>query len=127
MEASIEVRGKEYTLAVTVQAYAELSELCPGKDFSRIGKIVGKPSGEALAITAKMLAIMSKASEQKKHFENPDYIMEPLQEEAIVTLDIPEYIKLYEGFGKALQNAMGNQTVQVESEKKTKKLPAKQS
>lgn len=125
METAIEVRGKAYTLAVTVQAYAELSELCPGKDFSRIGEIVGKPSGDALMITAKMLAIMSKASEQKKRFENPDYTMDPLKEEAVATLSLPEYIKLYEGFGKALQNAMGNQTVQVESEKKTKKLPEK--
>ena len=41
METAIEVRGKAYTLAVTVQAYAELSELCPGKDFSGSERLWG--------------------------------------------------------------------------------------
>ena len=36
---SITVGGREYPLALTVQAFSDISDLCPGKDFDRFNEI----------------------------------------------------------------------------------------
>lgn len=34
MDNCITVRGKSYPVAMTVQAFAEIGDLCPGKDYT---------------------------------------------------------------------------------------------
>lgn len=117
----ITVRGKEYDLALTVGAFAEISDLCPGGEFSRINELMQQPTGKAIAATARMMVAMSKGAEDQKHFENPDYTPEPLTFEALRSMDAPDYVGLHRSFAAILSESVKGNTVEVAPSKKRKK------
>lgn len=117
----ITVRGKEYDLALTIGAFAEISELCPDGDFSRINELINQPIGKAMVATAKMLAAMSKGAEEQKRFEDPDYTPAPLTFDAIRVLDTPDYVDIHKSFATIISRAMKGHAVEVEPSKKKEK------
>lgn len=123
----ITVRGKEYDLALTVGAFAEISDLCPGGDFARINELMQMPSGQSVTATAKMIVAMSKGAEDQKHFENPEYKQEPLTFEALRAMDAPDYLKLHRTFGNILSQSMAGRTVEAKTAKKKEKETAPSS
>ena len=75
---SITVGGKEYPLALTVQAFSDISDLCPGKDFDRINEINQLPTGELAKVSIKILAALSNGAEEQRAFSDPAYEKQPL-------------------------------------------------
>ncbi len=124
MDNCVIVRGKEYPVAMTVQAFAEISDLCPGKDISRMDEISRMPAGEGIVLVAKMAVAMSRAAENKRKYEDPEYTPNPLTLEAITTLEFADYTKVAESIYGALTAGMGGQTVEVAEQKKTKEKAA---
>lgn len=125
MHHKIIVRGEEYDLALTVGAFAEISDLCPGGEFSRINELMQQPTGKAITITAKMLVAMSKGAEDQKHFENPDYEQKPLTFEALRSMETSDYIVLHRSFANILSESINGNTVEVDSSKKKVKAAGK--
>lgn len=123
----ITVRGKEYDLALTVGAFAEISDLCPGGEFSRINELMQQPTSKAITATAKMLVAMSRGAEDQKHFVNPEYTPEPLTFEAIRSMDAPDYVSLHRSFADILSQSIKGSTVEVDSSKKKEKAAEKSS
>lgn len=64
---SIEVRGIKYALLLTNGALAEISDICPEGDLSRLNEAM---SGKGrIKNIAYMIAAMSKGAEMAKEFE----------------------------------------------------------
>lgn len=124
MDNYVIVRGKSYPVAMTVQAFAEISDLCPGKDISRMDEISRMPMGESMILMAKMAVAMSRAAESKRKYEEPDYIPNPLALEAITTLDLEDYAEATQSILNAVTAGLGGQTVEVAEQKKTKEKAA---
>lgn len=125
MMQKITVRGKEYDLALTIGAFAEISDLCPDGDFSRIDELLKQPTGKAMVATAKMLVAMSRGAEDQKHYENPGYTPSPLTFEAIRSLNTPDYIGIHQSFAAIMGQSMKGHTVEVEPSKKKEKTEEK--
>lgn len=114
----VTIRGKEYPLALTVQAFSDISDLCPGREISRLSEIETLPTAESMLLMAKMLVIMSNAAEDKLQFENAEHVPNPITLRAITTLSMPEYSKAIHDAQTILIKEMSAQTVEVETKKK---------
>ena len=121
MDNCITVRGKSYPVAMTVQAFAEIGDLCPGKDIQRLGELSSMPTGESMIIISKMAAAMSRAAENKRRFEEPGYKPDPLQIDAILTLSMEEYQEVASGLIKAMTAGLAGRTVEVSRQEVKKK------
>lgn len=121
MVNSITVRGKEYPLMLTVQAFAEIGEACPGRDIQRLDEIAAMPIGDGMLLTAKIAVAMSKAAESRRKYEDPGYTPDPLTLDSIVTLSMPEYRDIMVPVVNVLKEQMGEQTVRVAATKGQKK------
>ncbi len=124
MANSITVRGKEYPLALTVQAFAEIGDACPGRDIGRLEEIAAMPVGESMLLTAKIAVAMSRAAENKRRFEEPGYQPDPLTLDGLVTLTMTEFQAVMLPVVGALKEQMGGQTVEAAAPKGQKKTGA---
>lgn len=122
---TVKLYGHEYPLEMTVQAFADISDLCPGKDIQRMQEIAAMPTGESMIITAKILAAMSRAAENKHHFENPEYTPNPITVEAITVLPVIEYTEVMKTVFEALGESMSSQTIELEPTKKNEETGEK--
>ena len=121
----ITIQGNTYPLEMTVQAFAEICDLCPGRDFKRIDEIRTWPMGDLLRVSAKILAVLSRAAEEKRALEEPDYEKKPLSPVQVLTLSLQDYFSVSAGgILKIIQECMGTPQVEVEEEKKTSDPPA---
>lgn len=114
----IKVNGKEYPVAMTVQAFIDISELCPGGDIQRMQELASMPTNKSMKITAGIIAALSKAAENKQHFEDPEYKPDPIKIEGIMALSIQEYTKIMEETFRVIGKEMTKQTVELEPPKK---------
>ena len=114
----LNIGGKAYDLAMTVGAFAEISEFCPGGDFSRIGELLGGGTGRAFEASARMIAAMSRGAEAQKSFENPEYAAAPLTLDQLRVLPVKEYSRIFADFYAVLSAEMKGKTVEVEPSKK---------
>ena len=113
---SIIVGGKEYPLALTVQAFSDISDLCPGKDFDRINEI------NLAKVSIKILAALSNGAEEQRAFGDPAYEKQPLNTKELLNMPVNEYLSLCQGGILAIiAKAMGGETVEVEPAKKKEK------
>ena len=119
---SITVGGKEYPLALTVQAFSDISDLCPGKDFDRINEINQLPTGDLAKVSIKILAALSTGAEEQRAFSDPAYEKQPLNTKELLNMPVKEYLSLCQGGILAIiAKAMGGETVEVEPAKKKEK------
>ena len=84
---SMNINGKERGFLLTIGASAEISDLCPQGDLSRLGEVFNQSYGKQIRVTAKLIAAMSRGFENQKHYEDPDYEPDPLTVDEIMTLD----------------------------------------
>ena len=122
---TVRLHGHEYPLEMTVQAFADISDLCPGKDIQRMQEIASMPTGESMILTAKILAAMSSAAENKLHFEDSAYIPNPITVEAVTVLPVTEYTEVMKMVFETLGECMSDQTVELEAPKKNSETDEK--
>lgn len=115
---TITIRDRAYDLELTVQAFAEISDMCPGKDIGRISEVLQAPIAQVMVWMAKALAAMSRGAEAQKAFEDPHYEARPMLAEEITTLPVLEGAKLIPTFNEILTAAMGGRQVEVKPSKK---------
>ncbi len=80
------VHGKERNFLLTVGASAEIADLCPGGDLSRIGEVLDGNYNKTLRTVAKIIAAMSRGYENNRKYEEPGYEPNPLTVDEIMSL-----------------------------------------
>lgn len=88
------IKGKERGFALTIGATIEIAEFCPNGDISRIADAITK-GGYARQMTniCKLIVALNKGYEERKAFEGPGYVPDPLTERdvrALTTADLTE-------------------------------------
>ena len=115
------IHGKERNFLLTVGASAEIAELCPDGDITRLGELLTQNnSGKQLRSIAKVIAALSRGYESSRKYEEPGYEPSPLTADEILTLTMEELTQLRdEAFDKFVQDS--KPTVEVEPSKKNSK------
>lgn len=121
----IAIQGVEYDLELTVGAFAEISDACPGGDFSRVDELFKLSPAKAMLASAKILAAMSKGAEEKKHFEDPSYSPHSLTYQALVNLPLLEYKPIQSQLSSILSGCLSDQKIKTEASKKKEKEAGK--
>ena len=116
----IVVRGEKKPLELTVQGYADVCALCPDGKMENREKMAAKPLPEYTMFCMKVLAALSKAAEERRAFEQPDYQPRPLTMEALTTLSMGEVRKFVGGMNHILVQLMGEPDVEVDDSVKKK-------
>lgn len=112
------IHGKERNMAMTVGASAQLAEICPNKDLTKIKEALEKPYSEALLFVVKFIRIMINAAEDKRFYEQENYTPDYIKDNEILALSIDDLNALKaEAFEKF--TADSKTTVETEQEKKT--------
>lgn len=111
------INGKERGFLLTIGASAEISDLCPQGDLSRLGEVFSQSYAKQIRVTAKLIAAMSRGYENQKHYEDPSYEADPLTVDEIMTLDTNTFQELTH---EVMQKFGADQkpTVEVEDKKK---------
>lgn len=111
------INGKERGFLLTIGASAEISDLCPQGDLSRLGEVFSQSYAKQIRVTAKLIAAMSRGYENQKHYEDPSYEADPLTVDEILTLDTNTFQELTH---EVMQKFGADQkpTVEVEDKKK---------
>lgn len=111
------INGKERGFLLTIGASAEISDLCPQGDLSRLGEVFSQSYAKQIRVTAKLIAAMSRGYENQRHYEDPTYESDPLTVDEIMTLDTNTFQELTH---EVMQKFGADQkpTVEVEDKKK---------
>lgn len=112
------INGKERGLLLTVGASVEISDMCPQGDLSRLGEVFDQAYGKQVRATVKMIAAMSRAYEDAKHFEDPSYEPDALTVNEILSLEPSAFRDLT---NEAMKKFIADQTPTVEVEESKKK------
>lgn len=111
--------GKEYPLEMTVEAFLDISELCPEGDFSRFGDVQDYPQRKRIEISAEMLAALSRGAENSRAVREPGYTPDPLTAAQLLALPLNEFLQIYTGMAEIIRQTVGKPTVET-AQKKTK-------
>lgn len=114
----MEIFGHEYGFMFTVQASVDLAEICPEKKLENLDKLFSAEDMTAsMTAAANMAAILSKAHEQYKRFEDPAYEPCVLTVEMALALPHKQFAQLQKAAMESIQ--AGKETeVEIEPSKK---------
>ncbi len=115
------INGKEHGFLLTIGASAEISDLCPQGDLSRLGEVFSQSYAKQIRTTAKLIAAMSRGYENQKHFEDPSYEPDALTVEEIMALDTNTFQELTHA---VMEKFVADQKPTVETEAKKKEVSA---
>ena len=115
------INGKERGFLLTIGASAEISELCPQGDLSRLGEVFNQSYAKQIRITARLIAAMSRGYENQKHYEDPSYEPDALTVDEIMTLDTQMFQELTH---EVMQKFGSDQQPTVETEAKKNEVSA---
>ena len=84
--------GEEYGFLLTIGASAEIAELCPDGDMSRIEEVLDekKPS-HVINFTAHLCEAMAKGFDDAKRFRGEQVTHKPLTAEMVLVLQKDEF------------------------------------
>lgn len=115
----MKIHGKERKFLLTVGASADIAELCPDGDMSKVGDILSTSSyAEQIKLTLRMAVAMNRGYEENKAFEVEGYTEDVLTEKELRTLKPAELEELSQEILAAYRGDM-EPTIEVEPEKKT--------
>ena len=104
---------------LTVGASADIAELCPNGDMSKVGEVIAQASyAEQIKLTLKMAIAMNRGYEENKAFEIEGYKEDVLTEKELRTLKPAELEALSNEILAAYKGDM-EPSIEVEPEKKT--------
>lgn len=120
------VDGKKYPLEMTVEAFLDISELCPEGNFSRLKDLKDLPQRERIETSAKILAALSRGAENSRAVKDPQYKPNPITATQIMALPLEEFMKIYSGMFDIIGKCSGKPTVET-TQKKTGRKRVKES
>lgn len=113
------INGREYKFLMTVGASAEISDLCPEGDLSRMGDLFQQPFGKQIRAISKIAAALSRGYEENRKFDHEDHEPHALTVQEVMSLDMTTYRALTTEIMKAFTISTET-TVQTEESKKNK-------
>lgn len=122
----LDVGGKKYPLEMTVEAYLNISDLCPEGEFSRLQDINDLPQRERIETSAKMLEALSRGAENSRAVREPEYQPNPITASQVMALPLEQFLKIYSGMFEIIRKTSGKPTVKA-AQKKTERKKAKES
>lgn len=122
----LDVGGKKYPLEMTVEAYLNISDLCPDGNFSRLKDINDLPQRERIETSAKMLEVLSRGAENSRAVREPGYQPNPITASQVMALPLEQFLKIYSSMFEIIGKTSGKPTVST-AQKKTERKKAKES
>lgn len=126
MEYKLKIQEQEYPLEMTVEAFLDISELCPEGNFSRLKDLKDLPRRERIETSAKMLAALSRGAENSRAAKDPQYVPNPITATQVLALPLEEFMKIYSGMFDIIRKCSGKPTVET-AQKKTGRKRIKKS
>lgn len=118
----MKVHGREITFQRTVWAECELNTFANGS-MKQLEERLNADYVTSQRTSARIIAILSKAAETAKKFEEPGYEPNPLTEEEALSLTGPDFRK---AFTEAMQAWAGEKpTIEAVPKKSVKKTAQK--
>lgn len=111
------VFGKERRFLLTVGASAEIAELCPDGDLSRLSEVLSAPYVQSMQSIARIIVALNKGYEQRQKFNGEEY-NDPLTVDMVMSLDTDEVRELQREALSAFRRDTKT-TIKTESKKKT--------
>ena len=115
---TVQVAGRTYPLELTVQAFAGISELCPGGDFARFSELLNAAAGRRVLHVAALACVLSEAAEAKAAFLDPAHTPEPLTMAAVMQLSVPALNALQGTVLECITDGLSGKTVELADSKK---------
>lgn len=116
----MKVYGREINFLRTVEATIKIADMCPDSDIANADKLFDGTYQVSQKTAASFMAILSKAYEDHKSFEDPGYEQNPLTEREALSLESNEFDAL---FVEAVKAYTGEKpTVETEPPKDKKKV-----
>ena len=118
------IHGKEREFLFSIGAYAELSEMCPEEDLSKIDKLFLERSIPVLMPTmAKMAVILNTAAEENAAFNGKES-KDPLTIKEVMAIPASQWVELQTAIMEAF--SQGNKvSVHIEENQKKTETAAK--
>ena len=114
----MKIFGHEYGFAMTVGASAEIADLCPDGDLSKIGELLsGERFGETAMAGASIITALARAHDSVKRFEGEEVNHPTLTVEMLFALPQATYMEAMSEAMSAFRQDMQT-TVEVEPSKK---------
>ena len=109
----MEYNGKKIGFKRTIGAVSEIGKLCPDGKIQRIGEIFNEDNlGASLEGSAQFLAILNKWYEKSLVFTNPGYVPDPVPADWFLSLDMEEFMEL---FNEAQKSFVDDDKITVEA------------
>lgn len=114
----IKAFGHEWDFALTVGAYAEISEFCPDGDLSRMSEIFSGESAQVFKAGAALISALANGAEQQRHFEDVGYVPRKMTPELVLALPPQLYSEMQTAAMAALQTGQETTVNLAPSKKK---------
>jgi len=114
----MQVNGREIGFRRSVRATADLAEICPNKDITKLGELMNGGTGQQLATGAVLIHVLNDAYVRHERLEHPDADLKAITVDEIMDLDEETYMQL-------LAEAMLTFKVDGKTEVRTKPAPSR--
>lgn len=88
------INGRDIRFRRSVRATADLAEICPNKDISKLGELMAGGTAQQMVTAAMLIHILNNAYEKHEHIVNPEYEANPISVDEIMDLDEVEFTAL---------------------------------
>lgn len=115
----MKVQGREIKFLRTVKINFDIAKICPDGKLEKLDALFGEDSAESLKNMVKFIQLMNQGYEEFRHYEDPTYEVNVIDEETLMYMDFNDMSNLFQ---EAVNAFLGiKQTVEVEPSKSKKK------
>lgn len=109
----MKIFGREIGMALTVGATAEIADMCPDKDLSRIGELFDQPYGQQIDFIVSFIEALNKGYVNQKKLEGEN--CDRLCREEILALSPAQFQELQ---AEAMKTFGADSESEIETESK---------
>lgn len=113
----MKIFGEEYGFALTVGASAEIADLCPDGDLSRIAEVLEGSFSKTVKFTASFISAMAKGYDDEKRYNGEEITHRPLTVDMVLALPSDVFKEVQDAALAAFRGDMKT-TVEVAPPKK---------
>lgn len=106
------INGREVNFLRTMGANAEIADLAPDGDISKLGMVMEGTTGDSIRVTAKFVCALHKGYVDNHKYVDPSYNVKTLTPQEVLSLSEKDYIDLVSEAVKAYTNELP--TIQTE-------------
>lgn len=117
----MEIFGHEYGFLLTVGASAEVAELCPGGDITRIGEALNGRFADTIEVSARYIVAMAAGYDAAQAFSGVQVGHPPLTVEMMKALSMSKFKEVQAAAMASFRNDT-TPSVEVEPSKKKETL-----